>query len=113
MPWPKPSAEKTQLLEHALSGKGERRQLFGAPCWFAGGNMFTGVFGEDIFIRLSEADHAEASRAGAKPFQPVKGRIMKEYATLPATLLGEATLKPWLERSYRYTSSLPEKPAKK
>jgi TfoX/Sxy family transcriptional regulator of competence genes len=113
MPWPKPSAEKTQLLEHTLSGMGERRQLFGAPCWFTGGNMFTGVFGEDIFIRLSEADRAEASRAGAMPFQPVKGRTMREYAILPAALLAEATLTPWLKKSYTYTSSLPAKPTKK
>jgi 2-hydroxychromene-2-carboxylate isomerase len=50
MPWPKPSAEKTALLEYALNGKGERRVLFGAPTWFVSGNMFTGVFGDDIFL---------------------------------------------------------------
>lgn len=71
--------------------------------------MFAGVFGEEVFIRLGEADHAEANHAGAKPFQPVKGRTMKEYATLPTALLGEAPLKAWLEKSYKYASSLPEK----
>jgi TfoX/Sxy family transcriptional regulator of competence genes len=93
--------------------KGERRMLFGTPCWFVGGNMFAGIFADDVFLRLGEADLAEIKRLGAKPFEPVKGRVMKEYATLPQALLGEKLLAMWLERSYSYASHLPVKAEKK
>jgi TfoX/Sxy family transcriptional regulator of competence genes len=105
--------EKSGLLGRALSTKGERKMLFGTPCWFVGGNMFAGIFADDIFLRLGEADLAEIKRLGAKPFEPVKGRVMKEYATLPQALLGEKLLAVWLERSYSYASSLPVKAEKK
>jgi TfoX/Sxy family transcriptional regulator of competence genes len=105
--------EKAGLLERTLSTRGERRVLFGAPCWFTRGNMFAGVFGEDIFLRLGETDLVEAKRLGAKPFQPVKGRVMKEYATLPPALLEEKQFETWLEKSYVHSSSLPVKAGKK
>jgi TfoX/Sxy family transcriptional regulator of competence genes len=113
MPWPKPSLEKTRLLERALSARGERRMLFGAPCWFIRGNMFAGVFAEDIFLRFGVTDLVEAKRLGAKLFEPVKGRVMKEYATFPEALMGEKPLSVWLEKSYLYASSLPVKTGKK
>ena len=113
MPWPKPSIEKVGLLERTISTRGERRVLFGAPCWFIRGNMFAGVFGEDIFLRLGETDLVDAKSLGAKPFQPVMGRVMKEYATLPPALLEGKPLAAWLEKSYSYTSSLPIKAGKK
>jgi TfoX/Sxy family transcriptional regulator of competence genes len=105
--------EKAGLLGRALSTRGERRVLFGAPCWFVGGNMFAGIFADDLFLRLGEVDLAEVKRLGAKPFEPVKGRVMKEYATLPQSLLGEKPLATWLEKSYSYASSLPVKAGKK
>lgn len=87
--------------------------LFGAPCWFVGGNMFAGIFANDIFLRLREADLVEAKCLGAKPFEPVNGRVMKEYVTFPEALLGEKPLFAWLEKSYLYASSLPVKMGKK
>ena len=114
MPWPKPSAEKTTLLENVLTGKGERRFLFGAPTWFLGGNMFTGVFGNDIFIRLTPTDQTEMRRLGAKPFEPMKGRVMKEYLVLPHTVLSDYTLlAQWIDKSYSFVASLPAKDKKR
>ena len=114
MPWPKPSTEKTELLERALAGKGERRLLFGAPSWFVGGNMFAGVFADDVFLRLTASDLAEIKRLGGKPFEPMKGGVMKEYAVLPSTTLKDETLlEKWIGKSYSYASSLPPKAKKK
>ena len=42
-----------------------------------GGNMFAGVFGDDIFIRLTPADQTEVKKLGAKPFDPMKSGVMK------------------------------------
>ena len=114
MPWPKPSAEKTTLLEHALNGKGERRLLFGAPTWFVGGNMFTSVFGDDVFLRLAPTDQEEIRKDGAKPFEPMKGGVMKEYLLLPPTILSDdKLLAQWIEKSYTLVASLPAKVKKK
>ena len=114
MPWPKPSAEKAELLERALSGRGERRVLFGAPSWFVGGNMFAGVFGDDVFLRLTAPDQAEIKKLGGKPFEPMKGGVMKEYVVLPSTALkDEKLLEQWIGKSYSYASSLPPKAKKK
>jgi len=114
MPWPKPSAEKTEHLERALSRRGDRRVLFGAPTWFVGGNMFTGVFGDDIFLRLTPTDLVEIKSLGARPFEPMKGGAMKEYATLPPVVMrDEKPLAHWLDRSYSYAASMPAKVKKK
>ena len=56
--------EKTPILEHALTGKSERRVLFGTPTWFVGGNIFAGVFSDDIFPRLTLADQVEIKELG-------------------------------------------------
>jgi TfoX/Sxy family transcriptional regulator of competence genes len=114
MPWPKPSAEKTGHLERALSGRGNRRLIFGAPTWFMGGNMFAGVFGDDVFLRLTTADLAEIKNQGAKPFAPMKGDVIKEYALLPPAILGDnQLLAQWIGKSISYASSLPAKAKKK
>lgn len=36
----------------------ELRKMFGYPAAFAAGNMFAGVFGESLFVRLAESDRA-------------------------------------------------------
>ncbi len=114
MPWPKPSAEKTRLLERSLSGRGDRRLVFGAPTWFVGGNMFAGVFGDDVFLRLTSADLEEIRSLGAKPFEPMKGGVMKEYTLLPSAVLGDdKLLAHWTNKSYTYATSLPAKAKKK
>jgi len=33
-----------------------RRPVFGQPAAFVNGNMFLGVLGSEVFVRLSEAD---------------------------------------------------------
>jgi len=49
----------------------------------------------------------------AAPFEPLPGRVMKDYVALPETSFenGEE-LRQWLGRSYRWTSSLPPKEPK-
>jgi hypothetical protein len=115
MPWPKPSAEHTQLLARVLTGHaGEPRLVFGAPTWFVNGNMFAGVFGDGVFLRLPEPDLGKIfSLRGVEHFEPMKGGVMKEYAYLLPRFLGnERLLAVWLNRSLSYTRSLPAKEKK-
>ena len=46
----------------------ERRKMFGYPCAFVGGNLFTGLHQEDVIVRLAEKDRlAVIDKQGARP----------------------------------------------
>lgn len=92
----------------------EMRKVVGQPSAFVSGNMFFGVFGDKLFLRLSESDRLEiAASEGAKTFEPMPGRAMKEYVTLPDGLLRDRKrLSTWLGRSVQYATSLPGKAKK-
>jgi TfoX/Sxy family transcriptional regulator of competence genes len=91
-----------------------RRPVFGQPAAFVGGNMFLGVFGEHLFVRLSEADRAVAEKElGAKPFEPMPGRPMREYVVLPPSVLSDRKkASGWVDRALRYAGTLPAKKPK-
>ena len=91
------------------------RPIFGHKAAFVGGNMFTGTFGKHVFVRLDEPSRVELLRvAGAKPFEPRKGRPMTEYVQLPESFLSEPPkAKAWLERALYWAMTLPAKGSKK
>jgi TfoX/Sxy family transcriptional regulator of competence genes len=93
---------------------GERRQMFGYPCGFESGQLFTGLFGDSLFVRLGEAERARLlDERGAKPFDPMGGRPMREYAVVPqAWLEDEELIKQWMERAREYARTLPPKGGK-
>lgn len=92
----------------------ERRKMFGYPCAFMNGQMFTGLFQDTMMLRLSESDRATFLRQpGASTFEPMAGRPMREYVIVPDDVLRSANaLKDWLERSQTYAKSLPQKSKK-
>jgi len=58
--------------------------MFGNFVAFVNGNMFLGLFGEAVFARLNEADHAALLKAPETAvFEPMPGRPMKEYVSFP------------------------------
>lgn len=90
------------------------KPMFGQPAAFLGGNLLMGVFGSDVFVRLSEEGFAEAVRsAGARPFEPMAGRAMKGYAVLPATLLADpSAARRWVATAQAFVEQLPTKGGK-
>jgi TfoX/Sxy family transcriptional regulator of competence genes len=90
------------------------RPMFGNHAAFVGETMFAGVFGEDVFLRLPEAERQElVERDGATPFEPMAGRPMREYVTAPAAWRDDpATARAWLDRSLAWAATLPAKPPK-
>ena len=112
----KPPPYMVELFDSILplDGRVERRKMFGSPCGFVNGNMFCGLFERSMFLRLSEADRGEAvDQLGAAPFEPMKGRPMREYVTLPDDLLeDEAQLDDWMGRALAYAGGLPPKEKK-
>ena len=89
----------------------ERRKMFGYPALFVGGNLVTGLFAESWMIRLGDEDRAVLqSMPGAGPFEPMPGKPMKGYATLPSDVVADdAQLDAWVGRSIAFGRSLPPK----
>ncbi len=113
MKWKKVSPELNRFLDDRLASfPAERRPMFGASTYFANGNMFAGIHEDMIILRLSEKDREEimSLHDEVAPFQPMEGRIMKEYVTLPETVYGQPEeLGKWLGRSHKYALSLKPK----
>lgn len=119
MEWKKVSAELSDFLEAALMGFDcVKRKMFGCPAYFVNDNMFSGVHGDSLFIRLSEQDRKEILESfdEVMVFEPVEGRQMKEYVVLPESLYTRGELlDEWLKRSYGFALvlALKEKSKKK
>jgi len=114
--WKSAPREAVAAFETATSGLSgaEPRKMFGYPCVFAKGNMFAGLHEAGMVLRLPDAQRAEFLRLkGAKQFEPMPGRVMREYVVAPKALLdSQGRLRTWVEKSLAYVSSLPAKPKK-
>jgi TfoX/Sxy family transcriptional regulator of competence genes len=87
-----------------------RKPMFGYPALFLNGNMFAGTFQDKVVARLAEDARARVLKAGAKPFEPMPGRPMKEYVVVPATDVAKpAALAKWIDQAHAYAKTLPEK----
>jgi TfoX/Sxy family transcriptional regulator of competence genes len=108
--------ELTRQFQAALSSVpgAEPRKMFGYLAGFIGGNMFAGIFQDSIVLWLPSADRAELlDERGARPFEPMPGRVMREYAVMPKSLLEEpGQLAAWLMRARAHVAKLPAKPGK-
>src|SRR5262249_9560290 len=92
----------------------EPRKMFGYPAAFVNGNMFSCLFQSSMILRLSGGDRAACTTEfGAKLFEPMPGRPMREYVAVPEALLrSPALLEVWLRKSLGYAVQLPPKAAK-
>jgi TfoX/Sxy family transcriptional regulator of competence genes len=88
--------------------------MFGNLAAFVNGNLFAGLFGEDLFVRLSRPDEQTLLQVkGSAPFAPMKGRTMKGYVVIPKTWKNDQTIiKSWLRKSLDFVSTLPPKSKK-
>ncbi len=117
MKWKKSSQKLTEFFENLIpkSSKIEYRKMFGYPCCFVNGNMFMGLHQENMFLRLSENDKQNFLKLEkTKQFEPMPGRVMKEYVIVsPSLLKNRTSLKKWINKSFSYTLTLPPKTKKK
>ncbi len=90
-----------------------KRKMFGYPCAFVNGNMFAGLFQDEMFLRLNDEDRA-AIRAqyDTTLFEPIPGRPMRGYVLVPHYVLkSPRLLNEWMTKSAEYAKTLPGKPA--
>jgi len=112
---PKPSEEDKQFFRSLIEQdpEVEIKPMFGNLGAFVHGNMFAGLFGSAVGVRLGEADAGElAAIDGSGPFGPAE-RPMGGYLSLPATWRDDADLAArWVEKAQAHVGSLPPKVAK-
>jgi hypothetical protein len=88
------------------------KPMFGNLGAFVNGNMFMGLFGSDVGVKLAPAEQQELlAQPGAGLFGPA-GRPMGGYVTLPADWSAQEAA-PWIERALDYVSRMPPKKPKK
>ena len=112
-----PSFDKSppELIERfaaVLDGypEAERRKMFGYPAAFVGGNMATGLFADQWVVRLPDDEIEPAKARGAGSFEPMPGKPMKAFVTVPAADVGDdAAIRAWVERGLTLARSMPPK----
>ncbi len=117
MEWKKAPEELVEFITEKMKDKNcDYRKMFGYPAFFVNGNMFVGVHGDKLFLRLSDAGMAEIKKEcnDVSAFEPMPGRAMKGYVVLPKSLYSDVkAFEEWLDKSISYASTLPPKKEKK
>ena len=116
MMMPKPSERAKELFSGLVPGDPAvtLRPMFGNLAAFVNGNMFAGLFGEDLFVRLPDAEAATIKRQGGRPFEPVTGRAITGYVMVPATWQRKPeSVQAWVTRALTLTRVMPAKAKKK
>lgn len=86
------------------------RPMFGNLGAFVHGNMFAGLFGTAIGVRLGDADRDELGGIpGSGPFGPAE-RQMGGYTSLPPAWRSDPGLAAgWVERALAHVGAMPPK----
>ena len=111
MKWRRPPEELVERFHRSIPDDPaiDFKPMFGLPAYFTGGNMFAGVHQESIVVRLGDDERRELlALPGAAQFEPMEGRPMREYVTLPQDM-DDAVSVAWIARAFAYAASLPPK----
>ena len=111
--WKKAHETLVEFITEKMKDKNcDYRKMFGYPAYFFNGNMFVGVHGDKLFLRLSDSDMVEIMKdcKDVTAFEPMPGRAMKGYVVLPKPIYSDDKLfAEYLDKSIKYVSSLPPK----
>jgi len=109
---PKPSDTDREFFLSLIPGSAEVevKPMFGNLGAFVHGNMFAGLFGSAVGVRLSDADRGElAAVPGSGPFGPAE-RPMGGYLSLPSAWRATPELaSAWVAKALTYAECLPPK----
>jgi TfoX/Sxy family transcriptional regulator of competence genes len=112
MPWRKSPQTLIDLFASVVPGSpAVQRKMFGYPAVFINGNMFMSLFQDDMILRLLESYREEFLKLdGAKIFEPMPGRPMREYVAVPPSVMANhKELAWWVSRALECGASLKPK----
>ncbi len=109
---PKPSEADKDYFRSVLPDDAavEVKPMFGNLGAFVHGNMFAGLFGPAVGVRLDDTARGELEGiAGSGPFGPAE-RPMGGYTSLPGAWRSKPEVAAqWVERALAHVSTLPPK----
>ena len=119
MEMPKPSDADKERFRSAMPDRPDVvvKPMFGNLGAFVNGNMFAGLFGPTIGVKLDEADRVMLeSTERTVPFGPAE-RPMAGYSGLPEQWNAEgdgddARVRAWVEKAFEHAATLPPKAPK-
>jgi len=87
------------------------RKMFGYPCAWINGNMATGLFAEQWWVNVSDADRETLlAMPGGKPFEVMPGKAMGRNVTLPPDVLAtDKKVDAYIDKALDHTRSMPPK----
>jgi hypothetical protein len=88
-----------------------RKQMFGYPAAFVGGNLATSLFADHWVVRLAPLDlDALMKLEGSGELEVMPGRRMNGYGIVPPAIVADDDeLGGWLDRAFEYVRTLPPK----
>jgi len=112
MQMPRPTeADKERFRDLVPSASNvEVKPMFGNLGAFVNGNMFMGLFGSDIGVKLSPVDQESLRAAGGGDFGPAE-RPMGGYVSLPASA-EQGQNSEWIAAALGYVAAMPPKKPK-
>jgi len=112
---PKPTEADKEYFRAVLadSPEVEVKPMFGNLGAFVHGNMFAGLFGAAVGVRLADTDRDELEAVdGTGPFGPAE-RPMGGYLSLPASWRDDpGRSADWVGRALTHVAAMPPKKAK-
>jgi TfoX/Sxy family transcriptional regulator of competence genes len=93
--WQKPSKKLVDFFGKVIPDLPgiEKKNMFGHPAAFINNNMFMGLNGERMTIKLSDNDREEFLKLdGAEIFECTPGKIWKQYVEIPEWMYDDISI---------------------
>jgi TfoX/Sxy family transcriptional regulator of competence genes len=115
MKMPKPSEEAKAAFSSLVPAEPAvtLKPMFGQLSAFVNGNMFCGVFGDDLVLRLPEPEIVKIKQRGGRDFEPVAGHRMGGYVRLTVDWTKPVPAAALIKRALTAARDLPAKGPKK
>jgi TfoX/Sxy family transcriptional regulator of competence genes len=106
---PRPSGSLRAVLAAAAPVPPTERRMFGGLTFMVGGNMCCGVMGEDLFVRVGEAEasRALAAEPAARPFDMGRGPSASMVLVARAGVATDEALIAWVRKALVFVALLP------
>lgn len=115
MKMPKPSDEAKAAFSKLVPSEPAvtLKPMFGQLSAFVNGNMFCGLFGDDLVVRLPEPEIAKVKQQGGRDFEPVAGHKMGGYVRVAVDWTKPAPAATLVKRGLTLARAMPAKAPKK